>query len=103
MNDPHDEALAELKALFDADSSSLDARLAVRALLTQKPLKLLVVCVDPSTAIWTDDTCTARKFVAEPSDLLLEIMAAARTAEWEKIIVLVHEITPSSASVNAAA
>ena len=88
--DGHASALAKLKQLMACDPASSDARSAFAALEVQKPLKLLIVCVDADTAVWTDDACTAAKLVAEPSDLLLEIVAAARAPDWEKVIFLIH-------------
>jgi hypothetical protein len=93
--DAHDKALLEAEKILRADPAASVALGAFRALLAQKPLKLLVVCVDPHTAIWTDDSVTATKLVAEPSNLLLEIVAAARAADWDKIVILVQgALTP---------
>ncbi len=85
--DAHDEALDEMRALLDADPASSSARAAFRALEREKPLKLLTVCVDAETAIWAEDSVTATKLVAKPSNLLLKITAAARAGDWEEIVM----------------
>ena len=97
--DAHDEALAEMKALLDGDPASSGATAAFRALEREKPLKLLTVCVDAETAIWTEDAVTATKLVAKPSNLLLELVMAARAGDWEKVGVLVHgALNPAGSS-----
>lgn len=81
---PYGLALSELWGLT---VHSKKARVAVGLFLAKAPFQLLVACPQTDPALRTEDSETVTKFVLEPSDLLLEIMAAARAADWDKIVV----------------
>jgi len=95
--DSHSKALDELGAILRTAPDASDALAAVRSLLAQKPLKFLITTVEGSFAFDAPDSFSITKFVAEPSDLLLQVMTAARAADWQKIIILIHEaLAPTS-------
>jgi hypothetical protein len=66
----------------NADHRSLSGRTAIAALERESTLEFLVVEVDSATAVWAYDPLTATELLAKPSNLLLEIIRAARAGDF---------------------
>jgi hypothetical protein len=80
------QAYSELRHYLASDEVPPRVKAALPG-LTQGQKKLFITVGVPESALGADDK--AIRF--EPSNLLLELVAAAKTLDWPKVAILIHE------------